>query len=138
MRRIDSTHEKNIHCISLPQPSVHVQLNSDAYQIFATSSIDNVIALWDIRTPRTVARYCSHVNKRENISCSFSPCVQYLSTGSEDKSARIIDIRTGKELVKLLGHKDVVSSVAFNPLSPQLATCSYDGQIKFYGESSDL
>lgn len=71
---------------------------------------------------------------QNNNKIAFSPCLRYLSTGSEDKSARIIDIRTGKELVKLLGHKDVVTSVAFNPLTAQLATCSYDGQVKFYIE----
>lgn len=68
IRKVDSCHEKNIHWISVPDPSVHVQLSSDCYKLFATSAIDNVISLWDIRTPRTVARYSSHVNKRENIS----------------------------------------------------------------------
>jgi WD40 repeat protein len=37
-----------------------------------------------------------------------------------------------KDLIKLVGHKDVVSGVFFNPLAAQIATCSYDGSIKFY------
>ena len=35
-------------------------------------------------------------------------------------------------MAKLTGHKDVVSGVAFNPIFPQLATCSYDGSVRFY------
>ncbi len=133
VRQIESPHDKNIHCIALPQPSIHVTLgDAEAYNLFATSAIDNVIALWDIRTPRCVARYASHVNKREPVSCALSPCLRYIATGSEDKTARIMDIRTGRELARLTGHRDVVSSVAFNPLFSQLATGSYDGQVRFY------
>lgn len=66
---------------------------------------------------------------------TFFMLLLLLLKGSEDKTARIYDIRTGKELAKLGGgglHRDVVSSVAFNPLFPQLATASYDGTVKFF------
>ena len=33
---------------------------------------------------------------------------------------------------RLSGHTDVVSSVDFNPLRPQLVTASYDGRVRFY------
>lgn len=133
IRQVESVHDKNIHCIALPRPSMHVSVDgSDAYNTFLTSATDNVIALWDIRAPTCVARYSSHVNKREAVGCCLSPCLRYIATGSEDRSARILDLRTGVELAKLNGHRDVVSSVAFNPLFAQLATASYDGQIKFF------
>lgn len=38
----------------------------------------------------------------------------------------------GKELAKLGPQKDVVSSVDFNPLFPQLAAASFDGTVRFY------
>ena len=45
---------------------------------------------------------------------------------------RVYDVRAGKEIARLSGHRDVVSSVAFNPIFPQLASASYDGTVRFY------
>ena len=132
-RNIDSGHDRSIHCIALPSPSVHCALPQVAYNVFATAATDNVISLWDLRTPRSISRLTSHVNRREKCQCTFSPCLRYLSTGSEDNAARIFDIRGGKEIAKLSGqHRDVVSSVAYHPVHPQLVTASYDGGVKCY------
>jgi WD40 repeat protein len=137
-RNIDSGHDRSIHCIALPQPSVHVPLSQLAYNIFATAATDNVISLWDVRTPRSVCRITSHVNRREKCQCSFSPCLRYLTAASEDRSARIFDIRGGKEIAKIVGHRDVVSSVAYHPIHPQLVTASYDGSLKCYVGEEDV
>jgi WD40 repeat protein len=112
--------------------SIPPQVQLEAYNLFATAATDNVVSLWDLRAPSVVFRYSGHVNRRELITIALSPCLRYLATGSEDRSARIVDVRGGKELVKIQGHRDVVSGVAFNPLFPQLATCSFDGTVKFY------
>jgi WD40 repeat protein len=131
-RRIDSPHERMIHSIALPRPSVFAQVGSDCFNYFATASSDNSVNIWDVRVPRCTGRYTSHVNRREEVQCCLSPCLRYLGIGSEDKTARIVDLRTGKEMAKLQGFKDVVSAIAFNPLFPQLAVGSFDGQIKYY------
>jgi WD40 repeat protein len=124
-----------VHCISLPQPSVHVPLAPGQYNTFLTSAIDNSIQLWDLRSPHTVmALSAAHVNKRECVTCDLSPCLRYVATGSEDRAAVIYDVRTGRMLSRITGHKDVVSCVAFNPLFPQLAAGCYDGSVKFYAD----
>lgn len=140
-RNIDSGHDRSVHCIALPTPSVHVALSQLAYNIFATAATDNVISLWDLRAPRSISRLTSHVNRREKCQCSFSPCLRYLSAASEDRSARIFDIRGGKEMAKLSGqppHRDVVSSVAYHPIHPQLLSASYDGGIKCFVGGEEL
>ena len=89
----------------------------------------------DIRAPQPVARFSgSHKNSTSShVRIALSPCGRYLACGSEDRSARILDLRgSGRELAKLPGHRDVVTGVAFSPLFPQLATCSYDGTVRFY------
>ena len=132
-RNIESGHDRSIHCIALPQPSVHMPLPQSAYNVFATAATDNVINLWDLRSPRSISRFTSHVNRREKCQCSFSPCLTYLAMGSEDRCARIFDIRTGREVVKLSGvHRDVVSGVSYHPIHPQLVTASYDGSVKCF------
>ena len=84
-----------------------------------------------------MARYTSHVNRREPVQAAVSPCLRYIASGSEDRTARVVDVRTGREMAKLAGqHGDVVSSVAFHPLTAQLATASYDGTVKFYRDGA--
>ena len=131
-RTISAKHDTAVHHISIPQPSAHVQLPVAAYNIFATAAKDNCVLLWDLRQPTAVARLSTHVNRREAVECAISPCLQYLAVGSEDFKARVYDMVAGKELMKLPTSKDVVSSVAWNPLTPQLATSSFDGVVRFH------
>jgi WD40 repeat protein len=131
-REITSPHERPIHAIALPNPSVHVQLPPSAYNVFATAATDGVVAIWDLRTASPVSRYAKHVNRREATGLALSPCLRFMATGSEDKSARIVDLVSGTELAKITHFKDVVSAVAFNPIHPQLAAASFDGSIKFF------
>ena len=108
-----------------------------AYNMFATASTDNSILLWDIRVPNSVCRYSGHVNRREMVKCCLSPCMKYLATGSEDRTIRIIDLRTGMREIDRIGSgvfKDVVTGVAYHPIYPQLAACSFDGTVKFFDE----
>ena len=131
-RSIPGAHDRAIHCIALPQPSVYAQLDQGAYNTFATAAMDNSVLVWDVRSPTVCVRYTDHTNRRENVECALSPCLRYLACGSEDKSARLVDLRTGRDLAKYTGFRDVVSAVAFHPLAPQVAVGSYDGSVKFY------
>jgi len=132
VRSIDAPHERAMHCIALPQPSVYAQLDASSYNVFATAAMDNCINIWDMRSPSVAGRYTGHVNRREHVRCALSPCLRYLACGSEDKAARLVDLRTATEVARYTGHRDVVSDVAFHPILPQLATASYDGNVSFY------
>lgn len=46
---------------------------------------------------------------------AFSPDGKYALTGSLDGSARLWNVRTGKEIRQYLGHKGGISAVAFSP-----------------------
>ena len=63
---------------------------------------------------------------------AFSPDGRFLATASNDGSARIWDVATGRELKVLRGHWSVVSSVAFSPDGRFLATGSYDGTTRIW------
>lgn len=132
VRVVRDAHSRAVHTVALPQPTCYASHPSNFYDLLLSSSSDSTVHLWDIRADNCVMRFCQHVNRVHTLGATFSPCMRYVATGSEDQAAYIYDIRTGRRLVKLKGHTDVVTTVAFSPLYPQLATASYDGTVRFY------
>jgi len=57
---------------------------------------------------------------------AYNPDGTRIATASEDKTAKIWDARTGRELHTLVGHTDAVSRVAFSPDGSRMATTSND------------
>lgn len=124
----ENIHDRLIHHIRLPTPSQYCSISQGSLNTFLTSSLDNTIKLWDLRTLNSVLCFTGHINNSKSIGMSFSPCMRYIATGSENnvyylniiQSCYIYDIRTGKVLSQLLGASDTVSDVCFNPLKPQV------------------
>jgi len=65
-------------------------------------------------------------------SVSYSPDGKTLASGSYDKTVKLWDAATGKELATLKGHSGPVQSVAFSPDGKTLATASDDKTIKLW------
>ena len=55
-------------------------------------------------------------------SVAFSPDGRTLATGSDDKTARLWEVASGKEIATLRGHESGVYFVAFSPDGRTLAT----------------
>jgi dipeptidyl aminopeptidase/acylaminoacyl peptidase len=66
------------------------------------------------------------------MSVAFSPDGTTLASGSEDNTAKIWNLETGKEITTLKGHSHYVNSVAFSPDGKLLATGSADSTAKVW------
>src|SRR5262249_62382983 len=55
-----------------------------------------------------------------------------LASGNWDRTIKVWDVASGRELRTLKGHADSLTSVAFSPDGWQLASGSWDGKIKIW------
>jgi tetratricopeptide (TPR) repeat protein len=66
------------------------------------------------------------------LNLAFSPDSRTLATTSEDRSARLWEVPSGRPLGAFHGHTDVVWAVAFRPDGREVGTGSLDGSIRFW------
>jgi len=62
----------------------------------------------------------------------FSPDGRHFATASGDKSARVFDARSGKELLTLVGHEQFVLWIGFSPDGTRVVTSSGDKTVRVW------
>src|SRR6516162_3459757 len=71
-------------------------------------------------------------HKREVNSAAFSPDGSRIVTASEDKTARIWDAASAKEIAVLRGHDNYVWSAVFSPDGSRIVTASRDKTARIW------
>lgn len=66
------------------------------------------------------------------LSVAISPDSNYVATGSRDKSAKLWDLATGREVRSFLGHQFSVFDLAFSRDGKLLLTGNGDGTAKIW------
>jgi len=69
---------------------------------------------------------------------SFSVNGRWLLTAGEDKTARLWDVRTGKERVVFKGHEGAVYAAAFSSDGQRVVTASADGSARLWDARVDV
>ncbi|MBI2929130.1 MAG: serine/threonine protein kinase, partial [Verrucomicrobia bacterium] len=70
------------------------------------------------------------------FSVAFSPDGQQIVTGSEDQTAKVWEVASGRELLTLKGHSAPIGSVAFSPDGQRIVTGSEDQTAKVWEAAS--
>jgi RNA polymerase sigma factor (sigma-70 family) len=110
-------------------------------QTVAAGGTDGAITLLDLHTGKTVQRLVGPAE--EASALAFSPDGKLLASGrdfdfprkhGQDNPIQLWDVGTGKELRRLVGHKDTVLSLAFSPDGLTLASGGqrYDATLRLW------
>ena len=115
-----------------------VAFSPDGFML-ASGGRDKMVRLWDARTGEQIRALSGQMD--EIITVAFSHDGEMLAScsgglepwsDSSDHTVRIWNARTGDHLQTLEGHSDGVSSMAFFPGVPILASGSYDNTIRIW------
>lgn len=103
-------------------------------KIIATGSEDHTTRLWNAKTGKPIqfrmaqgnlpGRLAGHTDSVTAVS--VSPDGRRLVTGSADRSAKIWELRSGREILTLREHQGPLTSVEFSPDGRSILTSSRD------------
>ncbi|RME82580.1 MAG: hypothetical protein D6785_07715 [Planctomycetota bacterium] len=97
-----------------------------------SASEDKTLRLWNPIGHEEI-RFSGH--KGSILSFDFHWDSMRLVSGSEDKTCKVWDMKTGQEIYTLQGHEDVVSSVSFSSDGTLILSGSEDGTARVYRAS---
>jgi WD40 repeat protein len=101
----------------------------------------NTARLWDVASGKEIAalkpeyadRMMAQLNRNNVVaSAAFSPDGSRIVTASGDKTARIWDAASAKEIAVLRGHDIAVYSAAFSPDGSRIVTASEDKTARIW------
>ncbi|MEB3278701.1 MAG: WD40 repeat domain-containing serine/threonine-protein kinase [Lyngbya sp.] len=108
--------------------------STTSYQIPKASQTFASPVSWENAT--CVGTLTGHSNLVRSVA--FSPDGRILASGSDDKTIKLWDVSTRREIVTLRGHLSLILSVAFNQDGSILASGSSNNTIKLWDVSTRM
>ena len=106
-----------------------MQLSPSGTQLLS-SSRDNAVRLWDVRSAKPLQSFKGHQNSCKSfIRARFGPGKGFVVSGSEDGVVYVWNTVSASLMQQLRGHSHVVYDAVWREENGMLASCSHDGTI---------
>jgi WD40 repeat protein/tRNA A-37 threonylcarbamoyl transferase component Bud32 len=121
-------------------PVFCVAASSDGGRIVSGHQ-DGTVKVWDARSGKELLTLKGHTGRlmegpgveiRAVQSVAVSKDDSRIVSGGSDNTVRVWDARSGKELLTLKGHTNVVSSVVFSSDGGRIVSCSHDRTVRVW------
>jgi WD40 repeat protein len=123
--------------------AIYAIASSDQKNLLASGHEDQTIKLWDINlnTPQNIEHNLQPFqilrgHRDRILSIAFSPNEKLLASGSADRTIKLWNSYTGKDIKTLHGHKSWIWGIAFSPNGQFLVSGSYDHTVKVWNVES--
>jgi WD40 repeat protein len=112
--------------VESPDDGVRGEFSADGKQIVITRG--NGARVWDTATGQPRTRWLKYENSISNsiYFAEFSHDGRRLATASQDRTARLWDVGTGRQLIPPLRHDNRVYCARFSPDGKRIVTASWD------------
>lgn len=110
-------------------------------RLAATTGFSGPIRIWDTHSGKLIAQvkgghlvklHNGRIEGRPIAASAFSPDDNVLITVGGDTTARIWDVKSGKQLRVLMGHTDSVIGFAISPNGEEVVTASTDKTLRVW------
>ncbi len=113
------------------EPVLKLAFSADSNVL--ASADHHTVRMWDTATGKEARKLEDSKGDWCGVySVVFSPDGKTLATGNGDKSARLWEVASGKEIFQFKGHSHTVKSVAFSPDGKTLASASEDHTVRMW------
>jgi len=102
-------------------------------RIFFTSCADNIIRLYDLKKCSVIRTFLSKKNEIISGIISVDPKSLFLtSSNSNNFLINVWEIRKGRLLESLSGHKGIITGLSFVKFSSKIVSCSTDKTVRIW------
>ena len=130
----DARTGKELRAFGTPRETVYsIAFSPDGKKLVTGENL-NTARLWDTETGKVIHEFHGHMSivsprgvRVKVMAVAFSPDGSLVLTGSIDGTARLWDVRTGKEVRTLTSDLAAVLSATFSPDGKWVVTGSVDG-----------